>query len=116
MADQPHPRTHTEIASERGPTGNTQYDDHTATSMGGTVAVVCGALGVIAGIIPRLGVGAVILAVIALVAGVPAMRGDRESSASKRARIGVFLAVAALVLGALNIAIQLDLFDYFTAE
>ena len=115
MADQTHQRTQTELAQERGPTGNIQHDGGAASATAATVAVVSGALGVIAGIIPRLGVGALILAVVALVAGVPAMRrGDRASSS--RARIGVVLAVAAIVLGAVNIAIQLDAFNYFTTD
>lgn len=114
--DTPH-RTQTEIAQDRGPTGNTQHDDAAAaSSIAATVAVVTGALGVIVGIIPKLGVGALILAAIALVAGVPATRSGRRAPTFSRARTGVVLAVIAVVLGILNIAIQLDVFDYFTTS
>lgn len=115
MAHPPHERTHTDIAQDRGPTGNTQYDGGGATSsIAATVAVVAGALAVIAGIIPKLGVGALILAAVALLTGVPAM--GRRDATSSRARIGVLLAVVAVLLGAVNIAIQLDAFNYFTTD
>lgn len=115
MADSTHERTQTEIAEERGPIGNTRHDGGDATSsMAATVAVAAGALGVVAGIIPRLGVGALILAAVALFTGVPAMR--RRDATSSRARIGVVLAVIAVVLGALNVAIQIDAFNYFTTD
>ena len=115
MADPTHQRTQTEIAEEQGPTGNTHHDGGDATSsMAATVAVVAGALAVVAGIIPKLGVGALILAAVALLTGVPAMR--RKDATSSRARIGVILAVVAVVLGAVNIAIQLDAFNYFTTD
>ena len=96
-------------------TGNTQYDGGDATSsIAATVAVVAGVLALIAGIIPKLGVGALILAAVALLAGVPAMR--RGDATSSRARIGVVLAVVAVLLGAVNIAIQVDAFNYFTTD
>ena len=110
----PH-RTQTQIAEHGGPTGNTQQDGG-ASSVASTVAVVTGALGVVAGIVPKLGVGALILAVIALVSGVPVMRGGRHGPDFGRARTGVVLAVIAIVLGLLNLAIQLDVFDYFTSS
>lgn len=113
MADRTHQRTQTDIAQERGPTGNVEHDGGDATSsIAATVAVVAGVLAVVAGIIPRLGVGALILAAVALLTGVPAMR--RRDATSSRARTGVALAVVAVVLGAVNIAIQLDAFNYFT--
>lgn len=107
-------RTQTELAQQRGPTGNIQHDSGAGSRAAGTIAVIAGVLGVLAGIIPNLGVGAVILAVVALVAGIPTMHHGQSHPGFKRARAGVVLAVIAIVLGVLNIAIQGDAFDYFT--
>lgn len=115
MADSTSQQTQTELAQERGPTGNIQHDGGAGTSFAATAAVAAGALGVVAAIIPGLGIGALILAAIALLAGVPAMRG-RDDGVARRARIGAVLAVVAIVFGAVNIAIQLDLFNYFTTD
>lgn len=110
----PH-QTQTELAQERGPTGNIQHDGGLGSSLAATASVAAGALGVGVGIIPGLGIGAFILAAIALLVGVPAMRAG-DGAVARRGRIGVVLAVVAIVFGALNIAIQLDLFNYFTTE
>lgn len=115
MARSTEHRTQTQIAEELGPTGNTHHDGG-GSSVAGTAAVVVGVLGVIAGIIPKLGVGALILAVVALLAGIPTMRQGPRAAGFSRARLGVVLAVVAIVLGVLNIAIQLDVFNYFTAD
>lgn len=109
-------RTQTQLAGERGPTGNIRHDDASASSIGATVAVVAGVLAVIAGIIPELGVGALILAAVALVAGISSLRRGRGAPGFGRARFGVVLAVVAAILGVLNIGIQMDLFDYFNPD
>lgn len=116
MATTPtRPRTQTEATERHVPTGPTGYDRQTA-GLAPTTSIVAGALGAIAGIIPRLGVAALVLAGVALLAGLPTLRSERSGRTQRYARIGVTLAVAAIVLGILNIAIQLDMFAYFTAD
>lgn len=116
MADSTQaPRTHTEMAERQGPTGNTAADGDTARSSGmGMVSAVTGGLGVAVGLIPRAGAFALILAVVALAAGIPSMREGRSAPGFATGRIGVLLGALALVVGILNIGIQLDWFTYFT--
>lgn len=109
-------RTQTELAQHRGPTGNIEHDDSSSSKIAATVAVVTGVLGAIAGIIPKVGVLAIILGLVALVAGISAVRHGPAAPGFSRGRIGVALAVAALVLGVINIGIQLDWFDYFNPD
>lgn len=110
------PQTQTQLAQERGPTGNIQHDGPSQSSVSGTVAVVVGVPAVIVGIIPKLGVGALILAAVALAAGIPSLRHGRASPGFSRARLGVVLAVVAVIIGVLNIGIQLDWFDFFNPD
>lgn len=109
------PRTRTEQAERHGPTGHTVPDGSTAHSSGmGMVSAVTGGLGVAVGLIPLAGAGALILAVIAFATGAPSLRRGRAASGYATARIGVVLGLVALVVGVLNIGIQLDWFTYFT--
>jgi lysylphosphatidylglycerol synthetase-like protein (DUF2156 family) len=115
MANRTQETTHTRLAAEHGPTGHTQHDGDSARSAGmGMASLVAGALGVVAGIVPKLGVAALILAVVAFAAGIPSMRHGTRAAGFRYARIGVVLAVIAVLLGVLNVAIQIELFDYFT--
>jgi hypothetical protein len=79
-----------------------------------TASVVTGALGLVAGFIPGLWIVALVLAGVALATGLPTMRHGRDATGYGAARIGVALAVAAAVVGLLNLGIWYDAFDYFT--
>ena len=59
---------------------------------------------------------AVVLAVATLMLALPAIRTGRGAPGHRYARIGGALGVVALLLGAVNIAIQLELFNYFTTR
>lgn len=112
MTDKP---THTQLAAERGPTGHTEHDVASARSVSaGVVSLVTGGLGVVAGIIPLLGAGAVLLALVALAFGLPSLRHGPSAAGFRYARLGVVLAVVAIIVGVINLGIQLDWFDYFT--
>jgi len=119
--------THTDTDGTSTPAGFTARDtpspgSHAAADrrrragVGGVGAVVAGGLGAIAGFIPRLGVLAVALGLVALASGAGRARADEPGTGRQVARVGVALAVVAIVVGVVNIAIQLDLFAYFTAD
>lgn len=116
MADtSTHQTTHTRLAARRGPQGHTKHDGEGARSATmGVTSLATGALGVVAGIVPLLGVVALVLAGAAFATGVPPMRDGHQAPGYRYARIGIVLAVIAVLLGAINLAIQLDLFNYFT--
>lgn len=82
----------------------------------GVGSVTAGGLGAAVAVIPRLGVIALVLGVVAFAVGVPALRSGSGTASRKYARFGIVLALTALVLGLLNLAIQAELFNYFTAR
>ena len=107
--------TQTQLAEHEGPTGNRQHSGAEARSRAaGTGSVIAGGLGVVTALVPRLGFAAITLGLVALAAAFLAGRTDDDRNGRKYARIGVALAIAAFVLGAVNFAIQADAFSYFT--
>lgn len=109
--------THTQLAAQHGPKGHTQYDgDGARSAVAGVTSIVLGGIGIMAGIVPRLGVIAIVLAAVTLMIALPAIRTGRDAPGHRYARVGAALGVVALLLGAVNIAIQLELFNDFTTR
>jgi formate-dependent nitrite reductase membrane component NrfD len=69
--------------------------------------MIAGALGVVAAILPRLGALALLLAAIAICAGVPAMRRGPQAACFPYARAGVVLGMISVLLGFISLAMQL---------
>lgn len=73
----------------------------------GLVSMLAGGVGVVVAVLPGLGLLALALAVLALVAGVPAMRRGPRSECFSKARTGVTLGMIALLIGIVSLAMQL---------
>ena len=114
MADTPRdrPLTETRLAQERGPEGHHGPGD--GRSALATASVITGGLGAVIALVPAFWTVALPLAVVALVAGLIVVRQGPAAHGYRTARIGVGLGIAAAVLGVLNLAINLDVFNYFS--
>jgi len=73
----------------------------------GTVSAAAGAAGVVVGILPLVGVSALLLAAVAIGTGVPAMRSGPEGVGFHRGRTGVVLGMIAVVVGLASLAAEL---------
>lgn len=73
----------------------------------GVASLVAGAAGIVAAILPGLGILALALAAVAIGTGVPAMRQGPGARCFPHARIGVVLGMIAVLLGFLSLAVQL---------
>lgn len=109
--------TQTRLAARHGPTGNQRpLSPKERSTIFGAASLIIGAHGAVLAIIPGLGVIALVVAAVAFAVGVTAMRAGSEGDRRKYARFGIVLSLAALVLGVINVAIQAELFSYFTAR
>lgn len=106
------PLTETRLAQERGPAGH--HADSDGRSGLATASVVTGGLGAVIALIPAFWTVALPLAAVALVTGLLVVRDGASTPGYRTARIGVVLGIVAGVLGVLNLAINLDVFDYFS--
>ena len=73
----------------------------------GLVSLAAGALGVVAAILPSMGLAALLLAAVAIGVGVPVMRRGPGVASFPFARVGVVLGMISVLLGVLSVAIQL---------
>jgi hypothetical protein len=73
----------------------------------GLVALLAGAAGVVAAVLPSVGGVAIVLAAVAIGIGVPVMRRGPGDACFPCARTGVVLGMIAVPLGVVSVAMQL---------
>lgn len=82
-------------------------DGRGPTRTRGLISLGAGAAGIVAAILPGLGLLALALAAASIGVGVPAMRQGPAAPCFSSARLGVVLGMIAVLLGFLSLAMQL---------
>ena len=82
-------------------------DRSTGSSVRGLVSLGAGAASVVVAILPALGIVALLLAGLAIAAGVQIMRQGPDAPAFRFARTGVVLGMIGVLLGFVSLAMQL---------
>lgn len=101
------PRTHTDTVED------TAEEKRSAAEV---IAIIVGALGVVAAFIPGLWWFAWILAVVAIAIALPAVRQGPTGPSYRLSRIAVGAGIVALIIGLLNLGITQDWFEYFNVD
>ncbi len=87
--------------------GRVAPDAAVRSSGHGLVSFAAGALGVVAAILPSMGIVALVLAAVAIGVGVPVMRRGPQAASFAFARVGVVLGMISVLIGVLSVAMQL---------